>query len=115
MPQLTVQELRALNRAGNPTFAGIYVLRKLAQRTAKNDNPFLVLELGDRTGSFGANIFGDSPFFAALKAAGEGVVVRLVGEVSETRRTRSNPSRLLTSRSRLSSSTCSGTRSVRLA
>ncbi|HLP01937.1 MAG TPA: HD domain-containing protein [Opitutaceae bacterium] len=77
MPQLTVAELRALNRAGNPTFAGLFVVRKLAQRTAKNDNPFLVLELGDRTGSFSANIFGDSPFFAALKAAGDGVVVRL--------------------------------------
>lgn len=81
MPQLTVAELRALNRAGNPTFAGLYVVRKLAQRTAKNDNAFLVLELGDRTGSFSANIFGDSPFFAVLKAAGDGVVVRLEGKL----------------------------------
>lgn len=81
MPQLTVSELRALNRAGNPTFAGIFVVRKLSQRTAKNDNPFLVLELGDRTGSFSANVFGDSPFFAALKAAGDGVVVRLEGKL----------------------------------
>ncbi len=81
MPQLTVAELRALNRAGNPTFAGVYVVRKLAQRTAKNDNPFLVLELGDRTGSFSANIFGDSPFFPILKAAGDGVVVRLEGKL----------------------------------
>lgn len=66
MPQLTVQELRALNRAGNPTFSGVYLLRKVAHKTAKNDNAFLSVELGDRTGSFNTTIFGDNPAFPLL-------------------------------------------------
>ena len=81
MPQLTVQELRALNRAGNPTFAGVFVLRKVAQKTAKNDNAFLSIELGDRTGSFNSTIFGDNPAFALLKAGAEGAVVRIEGKL----------------------------------
>lgn len=81
MPQLTVQELRALNRAGNPTFAGIFVLRKVVQKTAKNDNAFLSIELGDRTGSFNSTIFGDNPSFAALKSGAEGAVVRVEGKL----------------------------------
>ena len=81
MPQLTVQELRALNRAGNPTFAGVFVLRKVAQKTAKNDNAFLSIELGDRTGSFNSTIFGDNPSFASLKSGAEGAVVRVEGKL----------------------------------
>ncbi len=81
MPQLTVSELRSLNRAGNPTFTGIYVLRKIAQRTAKNDNAFLVVDFGDRTGSFGSTFFGDSPLFSVLKGLTEGAVVRVDGKL----------------------------------
>ncbi len=81
MPQLTVQELRSLNRAGNPTFAGIFVLRKIAQRVAKNDNAFLVVDFGDRTGSFGSTFFGDSPLFGVIKGLAEGAVVRVEGKL----------------------------------
>ncbi len=81
MPQLTVQELRALNRAGNPTFSGVYVLRKVAHKTAKNDNAFLSVELGDRTGSFNTTIFGDNPAFPLLRAGAEGAVVRVEGKL----------------------------------
>ena len=81
MPQLTVQELRNLNRAGNPTFAGIFVLRKIAQRVAKNDNAFLVVDFGDRTGSFGSPFFGDSPLFGVIKGLAEGAVVRVEGKL----------------------------------
>jgi 3'-5' exoribonuclease len=76
-PSYTVQEIRSLNRAGNPAFNGVFVLRKLIQRTAKNDNVFLVVDLGDRTGSFGTTVFSDSPSFALFKAAREGDVVRI--------------------------------------
>lgn len=81
MPQLTVSELRSLNRAGNPTFAGVFVLRKIAQRVAKNDNAFLVVDFGDRTGSFGSTFFGDSPLFDVLKGLAEGAVVRVEGKL----------------------------------
>ncbi len=81
MPQLTVQELRALNRAGNPTFAGVFVLRKVSHKTATNGNAYLSIELGDRTGSFNSTIFGDNPAFAALKSGAEGAVVRVEGKL----------------------------------
>ncbi|MBK8475718.1 MAG: HD domain-containing protein [Opitutaceae bacterium] len=80
-PLLTIQALRNLTRAGNPPFAGIFVLRKASQRTAKNDNVFLVVEFGDRTGSFGTTVFGDSAAFAAIKSVAEGAVVRVEGKV----------------------------------
>lgn len=39
------------------------------------------MELGDRTGSFTCTIFNDSPCFEALKAVGEGSVVRIEGKI----------------------------------
>ena len=77
LPAYTVQELRALSRAGNPPFRGVFVLKKVAQKTAKNDNVFLVIDLGDRSGSFGTTIFGDSPAFPIIKVAREGDVLRI--------------------------------------
>ena len=43
------RELKALDSAGNPPFASVLVIRKLAAKTASNGNPFLSTELGDRT------------------------------------------------------------------
>ena len=77
LPQLTVQELRGLNRAGNPAFTGVYVLRKVAQRTAKNDNTFLSIELGghllgERDGQAEAAGGGDGQRGAAHEGIGAG-------------------------------------------
>lgn len=78
---LNVAALRALDRAGNPSFSGTYVLRKISNRTARNDNPFLVLELGDKTGAFGCNVFVDHPAFATARTLAEGTVVRVEGKL----------------------------------
>src|SRR2546423_14306339 len=79
---IIVRELKALDAAahGRP-FASLLVLKKLAAKTAANGNPFFSLELGDRTGSFSCTVFSDSPVFEALKAAGEGAVVRIEGKI----------------------------------
>lgn len=79
---LIVRELKAFDAAahGRP-FASLLVVKKLAAKTASNGNAFFSLELGDRTGSFTCTVFGDSPVFEALKAAGEGAVVRIEGKV----------------------------------
>ncbi len=79
---LIVRELKAFDAAatGRP-FASLLVVKKLAAKTASNGNPFFSLELGDRTGSFSCTVFGDSPVFEALKAAGEGSVVRIEGKI----------------------------------
>ena len=81
LPAFTVQELRQHDRAGNPAFRGVFVLRKLAERTAKNGNTFLTVDLGDRTGSFGTSVFADGPAFPVFKAAHEGDIVRLEGKL----------------------------------
>lgn len=77
-----VRDLKAMDAAshGRP-FTCLLVLKKLAAKTASNGNPFFSLELGDRTGSFNCTVFNDSPVFEALKAAGEGAVLRIEGKV----------------------------------
>ncbi len=79
---LTVAAIKALDRAAaHPPFRGVFILRRLSQRTARNDNIFLVVEVGDRTGSFTFNLFSDSPAFAAIKNVKEGEVVRIEGKL----------------------------------
>ncbi|HTQ31929.1 MAG TPA: HD domain-containing protein [Opitutaceae bacterium] len=80
-PLLSVRELKALEGAAGRPFASVLVVKKLTLKTAANGNPFLSLELGDRTGSFGCTIFSDNPLFEPLRNAGEGAVLRLEGKI----------------------------------
>ncbi|MEY2879898.1 MAG: hypothetical protein RLZZ15_2278 [Verrucomicrobiota bacterium] len=78
----TVRDLKALDSAANGRpFAALVVVKKLAAKTASNGNTFLSADLGDRGGSFGCTIFGDSPVFDVFKNAGEGAVVRIEGKI----------------------------------
>lgn len=78
----TVRDLKALDSGSNGrAFASLLVIKKLAVKTAANGNPFLSVDLGDRTGSFGCTVFSDGGPFEALKNAGEGSVVRVEGKV----------------------------------
>ncbi|HTJ77608.1 MAG TPA: HD domain-containing protein [Rariglobus sp.] len=81
LPLLSVRELKALDEAAGKAFVSILVLKKLAAKTASNGNPFLVVEFGDRTGSFGCTVFSDGAVFDAIKSAGEGGVLRVEGRV----------------------------------
>jgi 3'-5' exoribonuclease len=82
LPLLPVRDLRAFGPADNGRpFASLLVVKKLQARTAANGNTFLSAEFGDRGGSFGCTIFGDSPAFEVLKGAGEGAVIRFEGKV----------------------------------
>ncbi len=82
LPLLPVRELKAFDPADNGRpFASLLVVKKLQPRTATNGNTFLSAEFGDRGGSFGCTIFGDSPAFETLKTAGEGAVIRFEGKV----------------------------------
>ena len=74
-PRLNVAELRAANRTSGEEFEAVLILRRISTRTARNDNAYLAVELGDKTGSFSANVFADSPINEALRGAGEGAVV----------------------------------------
>jgi len=78
----TVRDLKAPGTEANGRpFASLLVVKKLAAKTASNGNPFFSVDLGDRTGSFGCTIFSDNPAFEAIKAGGEGSVVRIEGKI----------------------------------
>lgn len=79
--RLNVAELRAANRTSGEEFEALLILRKLATRTARNDNTYLAIELGDRTGSFSANVFADSPLNDLLRGAGEGAVLWVAAKI----------------------------------
>jgi 3'-5' exoribonuclease len=89
-PPSTVRDLKASDGAAGRPFASILVLRKVSAKTAANGNPYLVAELGDRTGSFSSTVFSDSPAFEAVRAAEEGSIVRVEGKV-ETYQGRLSP------------------------
>jgi 3'-5' exoribonuclease len=76
---LTVREFKSLDR--DDTFSSVLLVKRATAKTAKNGNAFLTVELGDKTGSFSANVFGDSPHFDLFKSAREGAVVRVEGKV----------------------------------
>jgi len=75
----SVAELRALPSGEKRAFSGVFILRRLASKKAKNGNDFLSIELGDNTGSFPANCWQDAPAYTALAAAKEGDVVEVQG------------------------------------
>jgi len=81
LPLLSVRELKALEAASGRPFASVLVVKKLAIKTASNGNPFLTLDLGDRTGSFGCTLFSDGAVFDTVKASGEGGVIRVEGRI----------------------------------
>ena len=81
LPLLSVRELKALVNASGRPFASVLVVKKLTTKNASNGNPFLTLDLGDRTGSFGCTLFSDGAVFDTVKAAGEGGVLRVEGRI----------------------------------
>ncbi|MDR2983197.1 MAG: HD domain-containing protein [Puniceicoccales bacterium] len=76
---LSIQAAKAL--AQGAFFSGIFILRKCATKTARNGAPFLVIEVGDRTGTFAATIFSDSPVFERCSAINEGCIVQIEATV----------------------------------
>ncbi|MBS0631366.1 MAG: HD domain-containing protein [Verrucomicrobia bacterium] len=81
-PHSTVRDLKALGtEGGGRAFASLLVIKKLTIKTASNGNPFLSVDLGDRTGSFSCTVFSDGGPFEVLKSAGEGSVVRIEGKI----------------------------------
>jgi 3'-5' exoribonuclease len=79
---LTVRDLKS-HEVGSTgrTFTALLLVRKVTTKTAANGNPYLSVDLGDRTGSFSCTIFGDTAAFETLRNAGEGVVARVEGKI----------------------------------
>ncbi|MDQ5979237.1 MAG: 3-5 exoribonuclease [Verrucomicrobiota bacterium] len=76
---LTVRDLKTL--PSGDTFTSVLLLRRLTNKTAKNGNPFLSVELGDKTGSFSLNVFGDSAAYELFTSFKEGGVLRIEAKV----------------------------------
>lgn len=79
MATLTVQSLKQINEGEKSEFNGIFLVRNVKKRTARNGNEFLSIEFGDDTGSFNANCFNDAPFFQTLVELPQDSVVLLKG------------------------------------
>jgi 3'-5' exoribonuclease len=77
----TVAELRSAENATGEEFEAGLILRKVASKTSRNDTVYLAVELGDRAGSFYANIFGESPLTEFFRGTAEGSVVVVTGRV----------------------------------
>ncbi len=78
---LTVSDLKSSARAAGEPFGAVLLVRKVSTRTAKNNNLFLLAEVGDRSGSFHFTCFSDNPVFETLKGTAAGSPVRLKGQV----------------------------------
>lgn len=78
---LSVREIKALDKNGSDTFRSVLLVRRVTSRAAKNGNPYLSVELGDKTGSFSVNVWGDAPAFELFSSLREGGVVRIEAEV----------------------------------
>lgn len=76
-----ISELKSSDRHPGEKFSAVFLIRKISVRTARNNNPFLQVEFGDRTGSFNHVCFNDNAAYEALQTAREGQAVAITGEV----------------------------------
>lgn len=77
----TVAKLKSPQLSEGAPFETVVVVRKVTSRKARNDNTFLSIEFGDRTGSFTANCFSDHALFALFRENAEGIAVLLSGKI----------------------------------
>lgn len=81
-PHERVEQLRAVTTGDERPFSGIFLLKRATPRTGKNDSRFLVVELGDKTGSFQTVCFDNSPLHAFFSETQEGTIVEVRGITS---------------------------------
>ena len=46
---LAVRDIKALDRTGGDTFTSVLLIKRIAERPTKTGNPFLMVELADKT------------------------------------------------------------------
>lgn len=78
---LAVRDVKSLDPKGGDIFTSVLLIKRLAERPTKTGNPFLAVELGDKTGSFTVNCFSDNPAFEFFKGLKEGAIVRIEAKV----------------------------------
>jgi 3'-5' exoribonuclease len=68
----TIEEIKQMDHAQSVEVRGVFVLKKKANKKAKNDSTYLSLEYGDRTGNFHSFCFADNPIYSRLESINEG-------------------------------------------
>jgi 3'-5' exoribonuclease len=81
LPHSTVRDLKSSEGQSGKAFSSILILRKVSTKTASNGNPYLSIELGDKTGSFGCTVFSDGPAYEPVRGAEEGAVLKVEGKI----------------------------------
>ncbi len=76
----TVAEIKTLPREGNTDFMGIFILKRGELRKTRAGKDFLSIELGDKTGSFRTNCWGDSLLFEDLSRIAPGAILEVFGQ-----------------------------------
>lgn len=74
-----VEQLKATPTGNERPFLGIFLLKRATPRTGKNDSRFLVVELGDKTGSFQTVCFDNSALHSFFSETPEGSIVEVRG------------------------------------
>jgi len=68
----TINDIKKMDHTQGVPVQGVFVLKKKANKKAKNDSTYLSLEYGDRTGNFHAFCFGDNPIYSRIESIKEG-------------------------------------------
>ena len=75
----TVAELKQAERDAKQPFTGVFLLRRVSTKRARNNSEFLAVELGDKTGLFHVVCFENSANFAFFRDLAEGTPLRVEG------------------------------------
>lgn len=76
---MNVKKLKTIPEGASQEFESLLVFKKSNSRIARNGAEFLMVELGDKTGSFSVTCFSDTPSFIFFKNTPEGSIVRVNG------------------------------------
>lgn len=76
---MNVKELKSIPEGVVREFESLLIYKKSNSRTARNGSEFLMVELGDKTGTFAVTCFSDTPSFVFFKGTPEGSIVRVTG------------------------------------
>lgn len=71
-------QLKTIRENGVP-FSGIFLLKAVNKKVAKNGRTYLFVEVGDRFGTFTFNIYDDSPIFSLLLNGSKEAFLRIDG------------------------------------
>ncbi len=76
---MNVKMLKTIPEGSSQEFESLLIYKKSNSRIARNGAEFLMVELGDKTGSFSVTCFSDTPSFMFFKNTPEGSIVRVNG------------------------------------